>query len=190
MEIAANPAWGNVVDPEQGVDFLVTMVPGSQSRSGWNTYTVLPEPQRASEVFTYLKGLADWPKVLDDLDAQKTAFKEPAEITSLLQEIGFPPLAGAQSATSQPTVAPKEEEATTTSEEEEEDNEQVATSSPAEETSSVHYDPGAEYTPKYPESEHPEGAPRCWGDYKPDTHDCAPCPVVTGCQMKHLKIDN
>jgi hypothetical protein len=42
MEIAANPAWGNVVDPANGVNFDVTMTPGNRSRTGHNQYSVMP----------------------------------------------------------------------------------------------------------------------------------------------------
>lgn len=89
MEIAANPSWGNVVDPSDGVDFTVNMTPSSKSRSGYNAYSVTPEPKRTN-VMGILTAIPDWEVTLDQLEDQISEEKEVPEIVSLLEEMGFP----------------------------------------------------------------------------------------------------
>lgn len=89
MEVAASPQWGNVVNPADGVNFDVTMTPGSRSRTGWNQYSVMPEPIRTT-VTHMLDSIPNWQAELDSLDDQITPAKEPEEILGLLAEIGFP----------------------------------------------------------------------------------------------------
>lgn len=105
MEIAANPAWGNVVDPANGINFEITMTPGSRSRTGFNQYSVTPEPQRTT-VMPVLDGIADWQVVLDALETHINEAKEADEVTALLQEMGFPPAGGTRAPSAGPRPAP------------------------------------------------------------------------------------
>ncbi len=246
LEIAGNPAWGNVADPASGVNFLVNMTPGSATKSGYNTYSVIPEPTRTS-VIAILDTIENWQAALDTLEHQKTEPKEGAEIKTLLAEIGFPgfeqaappataappptpaapaapaatpqPVAaeGAQlsipevataaaevtpqpataaapappAATPQPVAltAPAAPESTPQPVEVAATPQPAAVAQPtAPATTDVHYDPGADYKPKIADDKRPAGAPRCYGDYLPQTHRCAPCPVMTGCQVEMLGI--
>ncbi len=219
MEIGGNPAWGNVVDPANGVDFQVTMTPGSSTRSGYNSYSVTPNPTRTT-VMAILEGIEDWRKVLDDLESQKVEPKTAEEVIGLLKEIGFPQLTpkakspAAPAAPAPVTAAPVEPAASappvevhstpipieavlsvpvtpvpvTAAPAEPAAPAPVAAAAPAptEGTTEVHYDPGEGYTPK--QEDRPVGAPRCYGDYEPQKHRCAPCPVQTECQMILLGV--
>lgn len=93
MEIAANPMWGNVVDPACGINFEVTLTPGAKSRTGYNQYSVSPE-RESTTVMAILEQLPNWRATLDALEMQKTAFKTEDEIRSYLDEMGFPPAGG------------------------------------------------------------------------------------------------
>lgn len=194
LEIVANPAWGNVLDPENGVNFVVNMTPGNKSRTGYNQYSVLPEPQRTT-VQAVLEQDSAWREKLDALGDQITAAKDAVEIQALLDEMGFPPppsrggghvapaaVASAAvlpvaGAVKLPAVAP------------------VAIAVPRVQPPAVtmalpevHYDPGPTYAPKTTDQERPAGAPRCFGDYNPTVHRCRPCPVQVDCQMRMLKL--
>lgn len=105
MEIAANPAWGNVVDPENGVDFEITMTPGNRSRTGHNQYSVMPSPHRTN-VQAVLDAIEDWRGKLDSLDANIIEPKTPEEILELLDEMGLPPVGGKSGATKTSPIAP------------------------------------------------------------------------------------
>ena len=111
MEIGANAAWGNVVDPADGVNFEINMTPGNRSRTGWNQYSVMPEPQRTTimgilDGANGQPGIANWQKELDSLEDQITAAKEPEEIASLLAEMGFPPVGGSKPRAALPAASP------------------------------------------------------------------------------------
>lgn len=93
MEIAANPSWGNVVNPADGVNFDVTLTPGAQTRSGQNSYSVMPEPQRTT-VMSILEQIPDWRATLDKLSENMVAAKTTEEITQVLDGMGFPPPGG------------------------------------------------------------------------------------------------
>lgn len=203
LEIVANPAWGNVLDPANGVNFQITLTPGAKSKTGFNQYSVMPEPQRTS-ILDALAADQQWREKLDGLEEQGTEPKEADEIHSLLDEMGFPPLKGrvvgastahsapytppvtstvAQSAPAPAPVAPAP--APVAAPPAPVQAQPVATQSVA---TGVHYDPGPSYTPKIEDAARPAGAPRCWGDYNPAVHRCDPCPQKTNCQMKCLGI--
>ncbi|KKL72278.1 hypothetical protein LCGC14_2086470, partial [marine sediment metagenome] len=103
MEIGGNHAYGNVVDPADGIDFIITLTPGSRTKSGFNQYSALPLPTRTN-VLPVLEPIADWRNQLDALADQITGAKKPEEITALLTEIGFPPPGGAAPVTAVPAV--------------------------------------------------------------------------------------
>jgi len=205
LEIAANPSWGNVMSPVDGVDFEVTRTPEGKSRTGFAQYSVMPLPNRTSiaEVLAKVEG---WQTVLDGLEDQRPAAKEPAEIIALLEEMGFVVPGGhgkrAPVGTSSPplarsSVAPRPQVPAAPVEEEEEETDEEEAPPPrgmgsgkkkAAGAKEPHYDPGPDYEPKYPVEEHPPGAPRCFGDYDKTRHRCDPCPVQADCQMKYLGI--
>lgn len=189
LEIVANPDWGNVLDPADGVDFTVNMIPGGKSRTGYNTYSVTPSPVRTS-VEQVLNAFPDWRQKLDELQDQVSGVKEESEMHALLEEMGFPPIVRVSAASPprslqpelataptpvQPALAPAQPAA-------------LAPAQPAAATDGAGYDPGPEYEPKVPDAERPEGSPRCYGDYNPAVHRCPSCPVLTECQMKMLGV--
>jgi hypothetical protein len=219
MAIACNPAWGDVIDPANGVDFTVKMIPKGESRSGYNAYDVMPEPQRTS-VMEVLAGVEDWQKQLDELESLIPEAKAVEEIISLLDEMGFPSLArgptAASAAAPAPIVAAPAPAAAAPA--------SVTTSSPTPVTAAPvtaapqpvvapvevsssappigappaapHFDPGPDYSPKVSDAERPVGAPRCFGDYGPDVRRmdngssaCAVCPQLSPCQEHLLGIE-
>ena len=253
MEIAANPAWGCVVDPANGVNFEVTMTPGNRSRSGHNAYSVTPEPQRTT-VMAILEAIEGWQEKLNTLPDHITPPKTAEEISGYLDDMGFPPITGSRPpgggaplpvnpavqaipvggapmaisipgapataapapvsipGSPMPAVAP----ASTTAPAPVtiptgapasiqipsatpapvpipvQTGPQLVTDRPAAASiataTSIHYDPGPNYTPKVSDAERPVGAPRCFGDYAPTVHRCQPCPVLVDCQYKLLGI--
>jgi hypothetical protein len=226
MEIASNPAWGYVFDPRNGVAFDVTLTPQGKSRSGYNSYSVMPEPQRLT-VYDILLQAPNGLQSLDGLEEAVMEIKTVEEIQALIDELGFPatgkpaaggparpgapinPISAVPAPVGAPTapapaappvapaprpVAPAPAAAPAP----------VAPAAPrpigfvapsvTASATPVHYDPGPQYTPKMADEVRPvdiEGkpVPRCFSDYNPGIHRCAaPCPVITPCQMKMLKI--
>lgn len=94
LEIAANAVWGNIIDPTNGVDFTVTLTPGRQNRSGQNSYSVMPDPNRTN-VQAVLDSIPNWQAVLDSLVEHITPPKTEAEIRALVDEMPFPKAGGA-----------------------------------------------------------------------------------------------
>lgn len=89
IEVGANPSWGNIVDPANGVDFTVTLTPGNRTKTGRNQYSAVPEPQRTN-VMPILEAVEGWRVLLDGLDSVITEPKEASEIIGFLEEMGFP----------------------------------------------------------------------------------------------------
>jgi hypothetical protein len=178
MEIGANPDWGDVISPIEGINFVINKTAGSKSRSGYPAYSVMPEPQRTSVVET-LAGIEGWKDKLDELENNITPAKTPEEIRGFLAEMGFPGFTAqnpppASSAPS-PGVAPP------------------AASSPPPPSPGTP-PPTQVVVPEAPPQEAPPSAtspsdvPACFGDYKPQVHPCATCPVQSDCQMKYLGL--
>ena len=241
MAFAANPQWGNLVDPADGIDFLITMTPGQQSRTGYNQYAAQPAGPTRTTVMELLQAIPEWQAKLDQLEDQIPPPKEEQEIVSLLNEMGFPekgvvaaavpaasPVAptppppgnpGGPPATVAPaTVAPATVAPATVAPQPvaggvvpaaqppaalQPANIQPATPQPVAAATpaavvpgvgvaappapaEVHYDPGPDYVPKT--TNPPLGAPRCFSDYRPEVHQCAPCPALTECQLAHLGV--
>ena len=215
MEIAANPQWGNVVAPEDGINFAVNMTQASRAKSGYNTYSVVPEPQH-TDVTDILAGVENWEATLDNLEGMIPEPKTVAEIRELLNQMGFPgydedgggseeqdtptpprpirpaapvpapkPVAGPKPVAPKPVakvaapvkIAPPKASAAAPA--------PVKKAAPVA-TSEPHYDPGPNFEEIVAESERPEGAPRCYGAYDAEVHDCQPCPVVADCQLHML----
>lgn len=210
LEIVANPAWGNVLDPANGVNFFINLTPANRSRTGFPQYSVTPEPQRTT-VMEILNAIPDWQVQLDSLAEQITAMKTTVEIQALLDAMRVPPggsgigvhvpapvaarpiapPAGVVPAAPAPVVAAPVPVAAPVA---------VATTQPirvhvagfqaaTSVAGSPHYDPGPQYVPKVPDGARPAGAPRCFGDYNPGVHQCNPCLVRGGCQIKMLGIE-
>lgn len=89
MDIASNPSWGNVVDPDQGVNFRVSMTPAQQSRTGFNSYSVMPEPQRTSMTSWLDTSIPGWREQLDQLEESIIEAKDVEEIRAMIAEMGF-----------------------------------------------------------------------------------------------------
>ena len=93
LEIVANPMWGNVLDPANGVNFFITLTPASRSKTGFPQYSVTPEPTR-TQVMDILQTIPNWEQQLDQLEEQITPMKTAAEIQTLLDAMHVPPAAG------------------------------------------------------------------------------------------------
>lgn len=202
FEIVCNPQWGNVLDPADGVNFVVTMTPAGKSRSGYNAYSVMPEPIRTS-ILEVLATFPNWEQALDTLADHVVPPKELAEMMALIDEMGFPKRGGPATATPTaapvgmaptpvtmkpvPSVAPRELKPTAVAMPAPGPRPIMASVAPTG-VARVHYDPGPLYVPKVPEDERPAGAPRCFGDYDPKIHQCRACPVMTPCQMKLVGV--
>lgn len=95
MEIVANPQWGNVIDPANGLNFEIILTPGARSRSGHNSYSVMPgDGGQRTTVMQILEAIPGWQSELDKLEQHINPAKSAEEIQALLDEIGFPPPGG------------------------------------------------------------------------------------------------
>lgn len=236
MEIGVNPAWnagGDVISPTEGINFVIKLIPRDRSPSGFNKYSVSPEPTRTS-VMEILQPIAGWVESLDELASVPDEPGAPEEVESLIIAMGFPappsstpaaptapaaptpgtpppppptttappaaPAAPPAAPAAPPTTTappaapaaptPPPPPATEPAPPATPPPAAPAPAAPAEAPASgPHYDPGPDYEPKLPEGARPDGAPRCFGDYNPQLHRCAPCPVSTDCQIKHLGVE-
>jgi len=93
LEIVANPMWGNVLDPANGVNFFISLTPANRSKTGFPQYSVTPEPQRTT-VMEIIQQIPDWQAKLDELEDQMPPMKSAAEIQTLLDAMKVPPVAG------------------------------------------------------------------------------------------------
>lgn len=215
LEIVANAQWGNVLGVSDGTNFVITMTPGSKSRTGFNSYSLLPERQPSSIVET-LAALPDWQQKVDGLADQISAAMEASEIQALVEEMGFPPpvkragAAGgppaprpagavptptaptpvASAAIPGPVPAPSPVGVAPAAPSTVVTGFTPAATADAEAVGAYvpHYDPGPQYTPKLPDGVRPAQVPRCYSDFQPGIHRCEPCPVKTPCQLKALNI--
>lgn len=87
LEYLANPKWGDILDPSDGHNMDINLTPASKSRSGWNTYSVSPDPQR-TDVTDMLP--EDWLEQLDKLEAAVPEYKKAGALVQILQRMGFP----------------------------------------------------------------------------------------------------
>lgn len=93
MEIAGNPAWGDILSPESGINFNINLTPGQKSRTGFATYSATPEPTRTT-VMSVLAAIPDWQAALDGVEDSIPDAKTAAEMVTLLGELGIPGFAG------------------------------------------------------------------------------------------------
>lgn len=89
LEIAANPAYGNVLDPANGVNFYINKTPGTKTRTGRNAYSATPEPQRTEVLSLLNANFPGWEAKLDEVLAAVPRWPEAGEIDTLLQECGM-----------------------------------------------------------------------------------------------------
>lgn len=89
ITIMGKAAWGNVLDPANGRNFEVTLTPGTRTKTGRNSYSVTPEPNLTT-IMPFLETIPNWQAALDTLDQNITAPKTADEISTLLDEMGFP----------------------------------------------------------------------------------------------------
>lgn len=202
MEIASNPAWGDILSPSNGIDFIVKKTPGSAHRGGYPQYNVTPLPERTN-VMPVLEAIDGWKNILDELEAQKHEAIPKARVEELLSEIGFPDYTGGATATPRP--APSAPAPSTPSPGSPPPSAQNTTPAatptpqpaspapqPAEATPTPQPAPadvsGKTTEPTVPESElpnnAPDGAPACFGDYNPDVHPCPTCDFIADCQLE------
>ncbi len=87
LEYLANPKWGDILDPENGHSIIINLTPASKSRTGWNTYSVQPDPER-TDVTDLLD--EDWIDTLDDLKDSIPQSKDTDELITILKRMGFP----------------------------------------------------------------------------------------------------
>ncbi len=92
MDIGGNPQWGDVIDPTNAVQFTVTLTPGTQTRTGRNTYSITPNPNRVN-IMSVLEAFEDWREKMDALVDNAPEEKTVDEILGLLREIGLPEVA-------------------------------------------------------------------------------------------------
>ena len=109
MEIGANPAWGDVVSPSEGVNFIVNKTPGNKTRTGYPSYSVMPDPNRTT-IVPVLDEIEGWKETLDNISSQISEAKTQEEIKSLLAEVGVPgygALTGGGAYPAAPAAAPE-----------------------------------------------------------------------------------
>jgi hypothetical protein len=218
MEVAANPDWGYVYDPNNAVVFVVKLTPRGQSKTGYNSYEVTPTPNRVSVTKLIAEGEGGW-GALDGMEDGAMASKSAAEVTGLLKEMGFPvqtapgsptpppapvaspppaapgivPMAMAPPMVPPPSVAPPVSTAAPVAPGVVPVGNSAAAppltaTPPATPSGMIHYDPGPGYTPKLADNLRPPGVPRCFGDYNPGIHQCKTCPVMADCQFKMIGV--
>jgi len=113
IEMVANPSYGNVLDPANGVNFLINLTPKNRSRTGFPQYDVQPErdggpagPVYRTTVMNVLSAIPDWQGRLDQLELQITAMKSADEIRGLLEALRIPLVAGQTTRLSRPIAPP------------------------------------------------------------------------------------
>ncbi len=193
MEIGANPEWGDVISITEGINFQITKTPGTKTRTGFNQYSVMPEPTR-SEIKSTLETLGQWEDQLDLLEGQISDAKNEAEMQGLLLEIGFPETHSARTlatpaATPTAPAVPSPPASTVPAP----GTPPAAATAPAP-AAQAPIAPAAQTAaaPPIPQAGAPQpGAkdlPVCFGNYDPSKYPCPTCPVQADCQTKYLGI--
>lgn len=102
FKFIANPAWGEIVHPEQGRNWTLNLTPGSKSKSGYNEYSAQPHPN-PSDIMAHLP--ADWQEKLDLLSAAVPPYASPEEVTRWIKVLGFESVEAAVQAAAGPIPA-------------------------------------------------------------------------------------
>lgn len=87
LEYIASPRWGDIIDPRDGHDIDLKLTPASKSRSGYNSYSVQPNPDRTTVVSALPE---NWMDELDKLKYSLPEYKESSEIETILARLNFP----------------------------------------------------------------------------------------------------
>lgn len=90
LEFAANPKWGDLLSPEEGRDIVLKLTPGSEARSGYNTYAVSPDPEKTDVTEILEEECEDWQADLDELPSLVTGYLGENELVAILDRMGFP----------------------------------------------------------------------------------------------------
>jgi len=97
LAFCANPMYGDISDPEQGRNISIFMTEGKNTKSGYNEYTVQPDPERTP--------LADpeWILAMIDLDALvKPISYEELEALLMGRPVTSTPVSGATEVKAEP----------------------------------------------------------------------------------------
>jgi hypothetical protein len=80
----SNPAWGDLVHPQQGRNISLILTPQGKSRSGYNEYSVQPHPN-VIDITPHLP--SDWLEKIDALEAQVAKYATQAEAEKWLEAL-------------------------------------------------------------------------------------------------------
>lgn len=86
LSFVSNPAWGDILSPDQGRNITLNLTPGAKSRSGYNTYNVQPHPAQ-TDITPHLP--AEWKVKIDELQGFVPNYPTPVEIEKWIQVFGL-----------------------------------------------------------------------------------------------------
>lgn len=196
LKYAANEQWGDVLNPEEGRNFTVTLTPANQSKTGYNSYDVMPSPQQTS-VLHHLP--EDWKEQLDALAGDVPERPDSDRVRSFVSEAEGRAFGRSGNATAAPTSASTPEtepepQGTGFSPDVSEPQDDVPDGvSPdtgevtheAETTDSGNLPPRVEGGP---EIDPDTGEPVCFGDFDRTKYPCDNCDSVSSCQVRKLDL--
>ena len=172
-----NPKWPNLLDPIDGRNFCVTVTPSSRTESGYNEYSVSPDP-----TVTKIKLVKGWKKQLDTLKDNMPEIASYEELYNLIIDAGYydriedmPKVM--QSLFSReldmsPSEAPKPVE---------------PISNPVDDTPDV---PDTDFTPDEEPIKADDGKPDCFGiEFGPRKAKCSKCSVKGDCLNVFMNDD-
>ncbi len=188
------PAWGDLFNPAQGRSLHINLTPAQKSRTGFNSYSVQPDPQ-----ITDASGLLPegWMEKLDELVDNLPPYMSEEELKAILRRYGFPvngvPAAGPVAQAPVPTTPPPAPAATPTP---------VPAPTPVPVPTPVAVAAPVVAPVVAPAavvgSDRPAGCeapavtateqPVCFGGYDPAAHPCDPCLAKSACQVRMLDI--
>ena len=84
LTFLVNYKWGELLDPVEGRNFCITLIPKTQTESGYNEYKVAPDPD-----ITKIKLVKAWKKQLDSLKEQIPPASSYEEIYNALLNTGL-----------------------------------------------------------------------------------------------------
>ena len=203
LEFASNPSWGDgIVDPKEGHIFTLTLTPGSQSPSGWNSYSMMPDRDLTSVVEQLP---TDWMTTLDTLTDHIPEYLEGEAQIKILNRMGFPietegadepapavAAAPTPAPAAKPAVVAKAEPAAETEVEPETPTEGAAPavaadiSNASEKALARQKKQGGEIVE--PPATDDTQTPICFGSYAPQERPCDECAVRSACQMALVGI--
>lgn len=87
LKYAANPKWGDFLHPEHGRDVTIELTPGSRTKSGYNEYSVQPDPDQIDRTDILP---SDWLEKLDELQYAIPDYMTEDEMLRVLDRMEFP----------------------------------------------------------------------------------------------------